>query len=179
MEIAIRNYIAGSYLLESEPNLWDAIVILDSNLRETEFVENYARNSLLLRFDDVTTPTHGKHTPTVDDVELAIRFAAQSDRLMVCCRAGQSRSAAIAFSIAFQNDGANAAVELLNPRRHSPNTLIIKLAASLVTDPMFVTTFHDWKTANSHIKLIDYVNEIEVEMDAIESSGARNRLTQP
>ena len=178
MEIAIRNYVAGSHLLESDPQLWDAIVILDSNLRESEFVENHTRNNLFLRFDDVTTTTHGKRSPTVEDVKLAIQFATDSACLMVCCRAGQSRSVAIAFSIAFHTLGADAAIELLNPKRHSPNSLIIDLASSIIDDPMLATTFHNWQTANSHIKMIDYIDEIEREMDALESNGARNRIIQ-
>ena len=178
MEIAIRNYIAGSHLLESNPSSWDAIVILDSNLRETEFIATHTRNNLILRFDDVTTSTQGKRPPTGEDVRSAIQIAAESDRLMVCCRAGQSRSAAIAFSIAYQELGEAAAIELLNPTRHSPNSLIIDLAATIIDDPMFLTTFYNWKAANSHIKLIDFADEIGHEMDLLELNGARNRIVQ-
>ena len=178
MEISIRNYVAGSYLLESDDHPWDAIVILDSTLRESEFVENNTRNSLFLRFDDVTTETQGKRSPTVDDVRLALQFATDSHRLMVCCRAGQSRSAAMAFVIAYQKMGAETAIGLLNPRRHSPNQLIIDLASAVIDDPAFSTVFHDWLTANSNIRLIDYVDEIERELNAIESNGARNRIAQ-
>lgn len=176
MEIVIRNYLAGSHLLESDAKRWDAIVILDSNLRASEFVENHSRNSLVLHFDDVTTPTNGKRPPTADQVESAIKFAADSDQLMVCCRAGQSRSAATAFSIAFQKLGSDAALGLLNPKRHSPNSLIIDLAATIIDDPMFGTVFHDWQTTNSHIKLTDYLDEIENEWGVLESNGARNRI---
>ena len=176
MKIAIHNYLAGSYLLESLPRTWDAIVILDSQLREPEFVKEYSRNHLFLRFDDITTCAFGKRTPTVDQIESALSFAADSDRLMVCCRAGQSRSAAIAFSAAFNKFGADAAIGLLNPKRHSPNTLVIDLAADIIDDVMFATTFHGWRTANTHIRLTDYVDEIENEMDDLESNGARNRI---
>ena len=178
MDIAIRNYLAGSHLLESDANSWDAIIILDSNLRESGFVENHARNSVILRFDDVTTPARGKHPPVVEQVNSALEFASDSDRLMVCCRAGQSRSAAIAFSVAFQKLGHDSAVNLLNPKRHSPNSLIIDLAATIIDDPMFSTVFHRWNKANSHVKLTDYLDEIENEMNTLESKGVRNRIVQ-
>ena len=97
---------------------------------------------------------------------------------MVCCRAGQSRSAATAFSIAFNKLGGDAAIALLNPKRHSPNSLIVDLAANIIDDPLFPAVFHDWKTANSHIKLTDHLDEIETEMDILESKGARNRIVQ-
>ena len=178
MEIVIRNYLAGSHLLESYPNSWDAIVILDSNLRESDFIDTHSRKSLIPHFDDVTSSKAGKQPPAIDQVNSAIQFANDSNRLMVCCRAGQSRSAAIAFSIAFQKLGSDAAVGLLNPKRHSPNSLIIDLAATIIYDPMFATIFHDWQKANSHVRLTDYIGEIEHEMDTLESSGARNRMVQ-
>lgn len=178
MEIAIHNYLAGSHLLESTPRVWDAIVILDSNLRESDFVANHARKHLILQFDDVTAAATGKRPPTIEQIESAIKFASDSDRLMVCCRAGQSRSAATAFSIAFQEIGSDAAIALLNPKRHSPNSLIIDLAANIIDDPKFHTIFDEWRTTNSQIKLSDYVDEIQIEMDILESNGARNRILQ-
>ena len=179
MQIAIRNYTAGTYLLESDPGLWDAIVILDSNLHESDFIEQHSRNSLILRFDDTTKPSPGKSAPTLYDIDLAIQFGAESDRLVVCCRAGQARSAAIAFSMAFYRIGATSAVALLDPKRHSPNSLIIEHAVSIIDDPMFMTIFHEWQTANQHIKLTDYIDELEREMDALEMAGARNRIVEP
>jgi len=133
----------------------------------------------VLRFDDVTTGRQGRRPPAVEDVRAAIQFATESDRLMVCCRAGQSRSVAIAFSIAFHKLGEDAAINLLNPKRHSPNSLIVNLAASIIDDPMFLTAFNGWKTANSHIRMIDYIDEIEREMGALESKGARNYIVKP
>ncbi len=47
MKIVIRNYLAASFLLEQEPNAWDAIVILDSVLTHTDFVAEYARNHIV------------------------------------------------------------------------------------------------------------------------------------
>ena len=143
---------------------------------ESDFVENHAGRSLFLRFDDVLAPTQGKRCPTAEDVRSAIRFASESDRLLVCCRAGQSRSVAIAFTIAFCKLGAAGGLAILNPKRHSPNSLIIDLAAPIVDAPMFATTFYDWKTVNSHIRMIDYIDEIEREMNALASKGARDRI---
>ena len=176
MDIVIRNYLAGSHLLASEPNRWDAVVILDSNLQESEFISKHARNSLVLHFDDVTASKTGKRLPALEQVASAIQFGVDSTRLMVCCRAGQSRSAAIAFAIAFRVLGSDAAIGLLDPKRHSPNTLIIDLASAIIDDPMFGAVINDWRTSNSHIKLTDYLDEIKSELDALESMGARNRM---
>jgi len=124
MNVAIRNYLAGSYLLEQEPNLWDAIVVLDSRTDATDFVAKYARRHLYLRFDDILSQTHEKLLPTSYDVLRAIEFSREANNLLVCCRAGQSRSAALAFLACYRWVGRDAAKGVLNPRRHRPNALV-------------------------------------------------------
>lgn len=174
--IVIRNYLSGSYLLEQEPDTWDAIVILDSGLSHTDFVAQHARKHVFLHFDDVDSSIRGKRPPSTNDVKSALDFAADSRNLLVCCRAGQSRSAAIAFVICFQQLGAEAACQLLNPRRHVPNPLIVELAASLVDEPTLCQVFKSWQSDNQHIRLSDYFDDIEREFDALEMQGARNRI---
>ena len=176
MNIVIRNYIAGSFLLESQPKVWDAIVILDSNMAHTDFVAQHSRRHLYLRFDDVHSDDHGKRTPTITDVQSALDFAAQSQNLMVCCRAGQSRSAATAFLICHQQLGCDAARGLLNSKPHIPNSLVVDLGARLIDDPSVMQTFTKWQADNKHVKLSDHLDDIEREFDELELQGARNRI---
>jgi len=176
MKIVIRNYLAGSLLLEEEPNAWDAIVILDSGLAHSDFVAQYARKYIYLRFDDVTDATSGKRLPTSDDIRAALEFSEESENLMVCCRAGQSRSAAVAFVIGCQRLGSETADRILNAKRHAPNSLIVELGAMLIDDPFVLQAFAKWQQANEHVKLSSYVDEIEREFDKLELQGARNRI---
>ncbi len=176
MKIVIRNYLAGSFLLEQEPNVWDAIVILDSGLSHTPFVAEHARKHIYLRFDDVEADVRGKRVPTLDDIRTATEFARHSENLVVCCRAGQSRSAAIAFVIGCQQLGAESACGLLNPKRHVPNSRIVELGASLIDDPFVLQAFAKWQTANGDVKLSSCLNDIEREFDELERQGARNRI---
>lgn len=178
MKIIIRNYLAASYLLEQEPHVWDAIVILDSGLRHTEFVAANARRHIYLRFDDVVAVTTNKRPPTVSDIRKAMDFATNSENLLVSCRAGQSRSVATAFLVAFQQMGSAAALSLLNPKRHSPNSLIVTLGEQLVDDPTLLSTFNDWCERNKEIRLSDYVDDIEREFDELERLGAKNRIVR-
>lgn len=53
MNIVIRKYLAGSFLLERASKVWDAIIILDSDIAVTDFVLQHARRHLYLRFDDL------------------------------------------------------------------------------------------------------------------------------
>lgn len=176
MKIAIRSYLAGSFLLEREAKTWDAIVILDSGLTPSEFVAEHARKHMYLQFDDITAASPQKIMPTLEDVSEAIEFSRDSEQLLVCCRAGQSRSAALAFVIACQLLGTKNAVPLLNARRHAPNSLIIELGAAVVDDPLFLTIFADWQVANRSQRLTDYLDEIEEEIDELERDGAKNRI---
>jgi predicted protein tyrosine phosphatase len=179
MNIVIRNYLAGSLLLEQEPRIWDAIVVLDSELSPTEFVARQANRHLYLRFDDVKADVRGKRTPKADDIQAALEFAESSENLMVCCRAGQSRSAAIGFVICAKRLGINSALQLLDPRRHTPNPLIVSLGEKLVGDSMLMSAFERWRSDNAHVRLSDYIDVIEREFDELENQGARNRITEP
>lgn len=176
MRIVIRNYLSGSDLLDREPDTWDAIVILDPGLRPTEFVERRAKRHIYLHFDDVASEISGRRTPTVWDVRAAIDFATNSESLMVCCRAGQSRSAAMAFVICHHCTGPEAARRLLDPRRHSPNALIVQLGAQELGDPTIVLNHETWLEDNRHVVLSDHFDDIEREFDALEARGAQNLI---
>ncbi len=176
MKIVIRNYLAASFLLEQEPSSWDAIILIDPGMSHTDFVAEHTRRHIYLRFDDIDTERHGKRAATLDDVRAAIEFAAVSEKLMVSCRAGQSRSSAIAFLIGCHRLGPQIACELLNPKRHAPNSLIINLGASLIDDPYLLSVFHAWQQKYRTFKLSDYMGEIEHEFDELERKGARNRI---
>jgi len=175
MELVIRNYLAGSFLLESESKVWDAIVILDSDCSPTDFVPQHACRHLILRFDDILIDAPNKRMATSRDIESALNFATGSERLMVCCRAGQSRSAAIAFLICHQQRGAAAAHQLLNPERHIPNSRIVALGTSFIDRPV-LQTFADWQAEHQHINLSDHYDDIEREFDALVARGARNLI---
>jgi len=128
MEIKIHNYLSCSHRLEADSGDWDSIVILDSSLDESEFVSRHSRNSLQLKFDDVTSPTPHKIEPSHELIAAALNFGIASEKLIVCCRAGQSRSSATAFSIAYEKLGKMDAFKCLNPKRHSPNSRILQIA---------------------------------------------------
>jgi predicted protein tyrosine phosphatase len=179
MIIEIRNYLAASHLLNTEPSKWTAIVILDSQCNATDFVANHTTAHLLLRFDDITTPRYGKRMVDSRALQSALDFAADQEQLIVSCRAGQSRSAAVAHAICFQNNGATTANQILNPRRHYPNRHVIETVAPLLDDPTYLTTFDEWAREHANIKILDYFDEIKAEFDELEAQGARNLIVTP
>lgn len=90
-----------------------------------------------------------------------------------------SHAARPSHAISFQNNGADAANQLLNPQRHSPNRHVVKTMASLLDDPLYLSVFEDWTRQNAGIKLTDYLDEIEAEFDALEAVGAQNLIVTP
>jgi predicted protein tyrosine phosphatase len=100
MRIVIQSYLQASHRLESEPGLWDMILIVDSGIRVATRLHDVAKRFLILQFDDIQAPEPEKRLATSDDIRSALEFAESSTNLMVACRAGQSRSAALAFVIA-------------------------------------------------------------------------------
>jgi len=176
MNIIIRSYLAGSFLLENCPQTWDTIAILDTKAVPTSFLSTHARSHFYLRFDDVAFNATGKRAPTTDDIRSALEFAAESEDLLVCCRAGQSRSAAVAFVVCFERLGRDAAYALLDATRHIPNTLVVELASRVLGHPELLQTFRKWHLDHTHIRLSDHIDDIEKEWDELERQGARNRM---
>jgi predicted protein tyrosine phosphatase len=176
VEIRVGGYLAASFVLEQEPNQWHTIVVLDSEMRATDFVKSHARSCCYLWFDDVESPRPGKEQPSKVMIEQGLNFARGKDKLLVSCRAGQGRSVALAYLVGCQEYGAERAVELLNPTRHRPNRLVVTIGSSLLETPEVLGRFDEWRRQHSHIQLSDYYDEIEREFEALEAQGASNRI---
>ena len=176
MEIRIHSYLAASFLLEQEPSRWDALVILDSKVSAAGFVQSQARRHTFLRFDDVDRAKEGRQVVTPDQLVQGFEFALESKQLLVSCRAGQSRSAAMAFLIACHNIGVDAALELIDPTKHVPNALVVSLGARVLDMPEALDAYEKWRYDNRHISLSDHYDQLECEFDALEARGAVNRI---
>jgi len=133
MDIRILGYLSASFLLEHEPSKWDVLVILDSDVTPTDFLQSHACRHLFLRFDDIEQVTDGRQLVTSDQIAQGLEFATDSSRLLISCRAGQSRSAAMAYLVSCREQGADAATKIIDPTRHMPNRLVVSLGARLPT----------------------------------------------
>lgn len=144
MKIEIRGYVAASDLLNSEPGIWDAIFILDSNCKLNPACQQLSKRHLALSFDDVETPRGNLVAPTERHLQEALRFAKNSSKLLVSCRAGQSRSVALGLFVTAKLYNSQQAMNLLNPARHIPNELILSLAMREIDDPDFHCLLSTW-----------------------------------
>jgi predicted protein tyrosine phosphatase len=176
MEIRIAGYVAASHLLAQEPHQWHAIVMLDSGEEATGFVQTHARSHLYLRFDDVEEHRANRQSPSKGLIEQALEFAKGKDKLLVCCRAGQARSVALAYVIACRERGVQEALKLLNPTRHRPNRLVVTIGDAVLGVPAVLDEFDEWRRRHADIRLSDYYDEIEREFEALEAQGASNKI---
>lgn len=179
MEIRIANYVTASHLLGREPNQWHAIVLLDSDKHATDFVRSHTRSYLILRFDDIEAHHPNRYAPTERQVAQSPEFSRGKDKLLVSCRAGQGRSAALAYVIGCRERGAIEAINILDPTRHRPNRLIISLGDALLDARGVREHFERWQRTYAHVKLSDHYDEIEKELDTLEAQGATNRICVP
>lgn len=179
MQIRTASYVAASLLLDQEPGQWHTLIILDSGKRATDFVQSRARSYCILRFDDVEGPRPKKATPTTALIEQGLDFASGKDKLLVCCRAGQSRSVGLAYVICCREKGVEEALKLLNPTRHCPNRLVISLGEGLLETVALLAPFDEWRHRHAHIRLSDYYDDMEKEFEALEAQGASNKICEP
>lgn len=101
-----------------------------------------AKNCLLLRFDDVETARDG--CVTADHVRQALDWAADKGDLSVACRAGISRSAALAYLIAAVRSTPKEATAIWDMDLHQPNRLVVKVGSQLLNDPAIQEAYDLW-----------------------------------
>ncbi len=178
MEIRVAGYTAASLLLEREPQQWHALVILDSDLKHSTFIEAHSLSHLYLTFDDIEEPRGGKRPPTAPLVERGLEFSRCKDKLLVCCRAGRGRSVAMAYLICCRQRGVGDAIRLLDPTRHRPNRLVVMLGDALSDCPDVLAAFDKWRYQNAGIRLSDYYDQMEQEFEALEAQGAVDRISE-
>lgn len=176
MEIRIASYVAGSWLLEREPHVWDALIVLGAGFSSTPFAAAHARSVCYLHFDDIESPRTRQNMPTKAAVAEGLAFASGKEKLLVCCRASQGRSVALAYLIACQTHGIPAGLQLLDPTRHHPNRTVVALGDALLDSTAVLDAFDAWQRQHAHVNLEDYYDAMEQEYEALEAQGATNRI---
>jgi len=177
LEIKILSYLACSDLLASHPKEWSVVVILDSDRTLSSFVEDKSIDFLKLKFDDIKRPRYGKMEPRIEDMTAALDFSRSRDQIIVCCRAGQSRSAALGFVLAYGKTG-DEAIGIWDPTKHKPNTKVLELAAEATGDARILELYDSWCKANKGTELSDYLDERICEIEQLESRGIEDWITE-
>ena len=135
MKILSRKEIRKT--LTENPKVYNAILINEPqtfphNVNEFSDLVPFCKESFYTEFNDTNFPTR-QGAPTLEDIKSILEWAKTIDEpLLVACRAGISRSAAIAYLVECQKSSPEKAIQVLETRKHSPNELIIKYGIELL-----------------------------------------------
>ncbi len=150
MKIEIRGHPMLPDLLSAEPGLWDLLLIQSpGGVDLPASVTSLARRTLRLCFDDCDEAHPGVVPPTVDHIRQALEWSAGSERLVVSCFAGRSRSAGLAYIIRCRACQPLDAIRILAPDWHQPNQLIVRLGAEVLGNPVIRDTCANWMVRHS------------------------------
>jgi predicted protein tyrosine phosphatase len=122
--------------VEREPGALDVISIRDPGNDAFDHVGELCRNILVLRFHDVMEPTMDEKAicPKENQIREAIDWCQGRQSVLIHCRAGVSRSAALAVVIGCVNglEPSAAFSDILNPLLHFPNPMIIDIGSDIL-----------------------------------------------
>ena len=76
----------------------------------------------------------GLFPPECEDVQSAIEFSENRERVVFHCLEGVSRSSALAYVVACAERGPDKALSILDFNLHWPNLLIVRIGAKILGD---------------------------------------------
>ena len=102
-------------------------------------LEDCTKDIIVSGMDDITwstNPSLGYTPPTKEKVEEIVNWVEerQPKNLMVHCWAGVSRSSATAFILSCKFNSPEDAFNLLDPKKHMPNLMIMDYGLDLLND---------------------------------------------
>lgn len=133
MKILSRNRIRQ--LVNENPNELDCIIIYEPNQNmEINDILPLCKSYLELAFHDISSTREGYIEPKKEHVIKALEYAKNRKNLHVACRAGISRSSAIAYLIECQRTNPQEAIKILDSTKHMPNELLIHYGGQILGD---------------------------------------------
>ena len=130
---------------EIDVSTYDGIITIeDTTIREPFRVQTDEPKQLILRFDDINQPMDDYVIPQMSHIKRALDFAdkIEDGSLLIHCRAGISRSSAIALAVIAKRLGSGKEEEAVKTLEHinpncRPNKSIVKMTDELLE--------RDWK----------------------------------
>ena len=115
------------------------ITIEDTTIREPFRVITDEPKQLILQFDDINEPIDDYVVPQISHIRRALKFAdkIEDGSLLIHCKAGISRSSAIALAVIAKRLGSGKETEAVNTLEHinpncRPNKSIVELTDELL-----------------------------------------------
>ena len=125
---------------ELDVSTYDGIITIeDTTIREPFRVQTDEPKQLILRFDDINQPMDDYVIPQLSHIKRALDFAdkIEDGSLLIHCRAGISRSSAIALAVIAKRLGSGKEEEAVKTLEHinpncRPNKSIVEMTDELL-----------------------------------------------
>lgn len=143
MSIIIASRNESREIAKNNSKKYNFISILEPDMEVPEEIKEHALNYIVFNFHDIEYIHNGYTHPTEQNVREAIEWGKDKENLIVACRAGRSRSSAIAYLIQCYKHPPKSAINILGPR-HIPNSLIVKLGAKILNNQDILDEYHQW-----------------------------------
>ena len=125
---------------ELDVSTYDGIITIeDTTIKEPFRVQTDEPKQLILRFDDINHPMDDYVIPQMSHIKRALDFAdkIEDGSLLIHCRAGISRSSAIALAVIAKRLGSGKEEEAINTLEHinpncRPNKSIVEMTDELL-----------------------------------------------
>ncbi|MFA6292822.1 MAG: dual specificity protein phosphatase family protein [Victivallales bacterium] len=146
--IAIYSLESISEAIRKRKTGWDIVSIRSSGCPKAYTVFDTCHlnyNSIVCEeFDDIESPDPGFKVVTRPKVMRILKWAKDKDNVVVHCTAGISRSSAIAYLIACSRMHPSEAIKILDPKRHSPNALVVFHGIKVLKDMAVYEHYKKW-----------------------------------
>ena len=137
MKIAVMSMGLACKTVKSNPKTIDVVSIQNTNRSYSDYrtIEQKAKNCHVAKFDDVWLTKHEKRgykLATRKQIEDILDWVEGKDELIVHCKVGKSRSAAVAYLIACKDNDPEVAITILDKNFHIPNEWVVELGAEIL-----------------------------------------------
>lgn len=129
--------------LTRHPKELDVVILLDPRTKMPSFI-NLAKSYICFEFYD-TIYADAETSPQRHHIEEILKWSEGKENILVACHMGISRSSAIALLITVTKFGLDGAFDMLDPFKHSPNQLILKIGSEILNQPIS-EAYLDWVT---------------------------------
>jgi predicted protein tyrosine phosphatase len=109
-----------------------------------DLILSKARNYICAKFDDVELERPGYSVATEDQIKQIIEWAKDKDDIIVACRAGISRSSAVAYLVESSKRGPEEAIKILDMAWHQPNPTVVKVGSKILGEQVN-EVFQKWR----------------------------------
>lgn len=145
MSIIIASRNKSRELTGYEPGKYNVVSILEPDMEAPPEVREHAKAYIKLNFHDIEYERQPYVHPTEEHVRAALDWARDKDDLVVACRAGISRSSAIAYLIQCEREHhPRLATAILVPLKHHPNSMIVKLGSKILKNDAILDEYYKW-----------------------------------